>query len=284
MPNTLIIPCGTSQIDKEKLSIIEVDAITQQVVDNTEKPLECREDIYLLKDTVSSSIDVITNKLGNYHLQRHELVPFPYRDDWYELNPYGAELSTLIRLENNNQNQIESNRLWNIKEDQIVLLASETRAGLLSRRVIEEYLCKFYQTPVPVEKTIFELKEYQNYPLTAMKNLVKAVCTSLIASTAANGNSNFILITGGFKSVIPCLTMIALMYGLELIYLFEKSTNIERMRFVSQFNEEQNKMWRDFWINLQKRGWLSQETVVIRSIVDQWKDDKDQGRLGPIFG
>jgi hypothetical protein len=26
------------------------------------------------------------------------------------------------------------------------------------------------------------------------------------------------------------------------------------------------------------------KTVVIRSIVDQWKDDKDQGRLGPIFG
>ena len=127
----------------------------------------------------------------------------------------GAELSTLAKL--------WARKEWDPKQDTLTLLASETDAGVWCAAMARAMLLEWGVPAGNITPQVVEqLKELPGSPEDAAINLAKAVMQANISY-----RKNVIVITGGFKSGIPVLTVVALVYGMRLVYLFEDAPDVQ---------------------------------------------------------
>jgi len=152
-----------------------------------------------------------------------------------ERNFFGAEISTLYKMFQ------ESPPVFNPRRDRLVLLYSDTQIGafcvsILWRLLIHEQAWKMRGEQIAIER-VPELREEPTDAQAAERELVQA-----ILDNHQEDGCNAFVITGGFKSVIPIITVYALVYGDDLYYLFEKSTQLLKLTLPAEVHSP-NGLW-----------------------------------------
>lgn len=305
MKTNLIIPCGTSQLEK-LLGMhppLSCSPTTQsQVEEAFALQLRVGPEDYLGSRLVRDAIDDIVKRLvTELHIELDEkntvrpkkiLKPEHVRDNWWAENPFGSELSTLIRLEDRlNLAPKESYT----PPHRLVLLASETPAGLMARRVLRKVLEHEYgyrlkpidpdkeksASPQPgvKEELVAGLTEIPNNPEVAEITLVEIIRRNLFSFDS--GWCNLFLVTGGFKSILPCLTMLSLLYGIEMVYLFEHSPQVQRFKLVEAGTAPEKEAWRGEWLKLMKDGKLK-PSGCLETIFLNWSQS-DRAQVEPLY-
>lgn len=251
--------------------------------------LDVGPDTYLDDDEVETAITEIVKRLLDEFPGRATKVPEPdaLKVDWWMNNPFGAELSTLIRMEKDLHLPPPKGKR---PPHRIVLLASQTRAGLVARRILYGNLTSeaaYNFAPVEndagagvKEEMVRGLSEVTLDPVSAERELVRVIRTNLLPKK--DGWRNLFLVTGGFKSVLPCMTMLSLLYGVEMVYLFEHSPALQRFQLVQAKTDDKVMQWRDVWVDLHKKGKLI-PAGCLDAIIQDWSRP-DSEAPEPIFG
>ncbi len=247
MPNTLIITCGTSQIDGDKINVLglterdyaPIRQDTASVVSYTPGSCAC-----------SSACENMVKAISTRHQQ--EGTSLFERVD----TPLGAELATLHRM--------REEIFWNPNDDRITLLATETRAGVFCADVIEALMRKLWGVPDSKVKSqvIPEMKESPANTDVAAVNIVRAVLANLQPQP-----KNLLVMTGGFKSLVPPLSMVSFLHGIELVYLFERSTRLQVLNLGPDLvlcSEDQG-FWQKTWRDMQRTGYGNHAHPALRA-------------------
>lgn len=216
-----IITCGSSQLDKAPLlgfsDLYNSNTSETKILENYNKIL-----------------DKAIPNLKKLWKNREVLRKNP------DKNPFGGEISTLLALQDNYKlaNQ------WG-KDDTFVLLTSNSVKGRLAADIISQVLIDEELWGVSTHNiiqnetgkfwfTIEELKDKASETDMdhALMKLVDLVCEHA-APPIKNPKKwkqikeNHLVMTGGYKSIIPCLTVLSLQYGFKLVYLFEHSSYLQ---------------------------------------------------------
>lgn len=299
MKTNLIIPCGTSQLEK-LLGMEPPLSCSPNTQSKTEEAFTRQLDVnpgdYLANRQVNGAIEEIVTSLVNEFPNRHKKVPEPeyIQDDWWLDNPFGSELSTLIRMEE--ELNLDPEKRSEVPPHRFVLLASETPAGLIARRVLQRVLTdeRAYKLksikpegnerpdtqPGVKEELVVGLTEVPNNPKQAEMSLVERIRCNLLPFDS--GWRNLFLVTGGFKSILPCLTMLSLLYGIEMVYLFEHSPQVQRFQLVEADTAQEKEVWRQEWLKLRKDGKLK-PSGCLETIFLNWSQP-DRTKVEPVFG
>lgn len=246
-----LIPCGTSQIDPAKLLWL----VEEAGLDRWET-----EEMFLPWARVTREPERYPNHPA-YRISRMDFydrfkdfadqIVFMLQDkhhrmgDWRTWeNPFGAEQTTLYSLRN-----LSGFENWNPADDEYVLLASDTPTGyfcaallakalqnpegywriparnLLTYRLMENAVLTQHESnpPVTVIPQLLEQPGDQRQTNEAIKSAIRMVGKVRDELQRENARQLVFLITGGFKSLIPSLTMFSFFFGIEMIYLFETS-------------------------------------------------------------
>ncbi len=132
-----------------------------------------------------------------------------------------AEIASLWRL-NLNEGQ-----------DKIILLNSDTPEGVFCARVIAHYFRKFIEMDNDMDKGVLKVEglqvenavDFKNCGLKALKGTVNSIIEKY------GGKREIIFnITGGFKAVIPYLTILAWESNKDLVYIFEESESLIKIK------------------------------------------------------
>jgi putative CRISPR-associated protein (TIGR02619 family) len=261
MAKHLIVSCGTSQIEKRKLDRLGLRSSTKRYCES-------------LEDNRNSISDETVNDLAG---QATELIT-KLAERWNSLpnfigksyNPFGAEISTLWKM---HQREKFNGSV------SVTLLFSDTMAGAFCAAVLKGLLTNKKTWGLSVSeiglKRVRELREDFARPSEAEENL----CQSILASLKRNKDRpDVLVVTGGFKSVIPFFTLIALKEGVDMYYLYEQSENLcclNLRAFVEDIPER-----RSFWQQLVSRLIESPDTPKGLRIILESKgpsgDDKDK--------
>jgi putative CRISPR-associated protein (TIGR02619 family) len=138
----------------------------------------------------------------------------------YEDNPtarrrLSAELNTLDRID------LESG-------DRVVLISTDSAPG----RVCSEALAGIIEEVYPVEVEIVRIEGMQVYDAKrlrelGLKNLVREVLDRYLANDDVRYSYEILINpTGGYKAVVPFLTILGMLYGRKAIYLFEHAEEL----------------------------------------------------------
>jgi len=126
-----------------------------------------------------------------------------------------AELNTLDRL--------------NIdKNDKVVLLSTDNALGYVCSEENKKIIENVYGANVVIEQ-IVGLQVYDTKLLReqGLKNLVKIVLDNYLENNSIKYSYEIILNpTGGYKGIVPFLTILGMLYGKKAIYLFEFSESL----------------------------------------------------------
>jgi len=232
MNQQYIITCGTSQIEAEKIEIFRKNDqirpfLTSSlgeyplILDKKDKPQKEYEKHFKIMNNLLALKKGLSALWGNRkdYLQRDE-------------NPFGAELSTLIALENDEITLQEG--------DRVVLLASDTYPGFWCAILAAEMVCEKYSG---VEAEIEIVRNLEDHPVNPEEGILFLVDTihQLITRESNGLLKTRLLITGGYKSIIPHLTMMAFLYALEMIYLYENSDCLVKISFWKEKQGEKEK-------------------------------------------
>jgi len=247
-----IVTCGTSQIERKKLGVIGLsDFEADTLITNLE---ECQLDT-MQDQAFEYSLNSIVDSL----LRRVQLLETTIGTDE---NPFGAEFSTLHVIMD--QDHTGDRKAFSI-------LSSDTGKGVFCARILQSLLIRHYAID-PGEINILRvpgLKEDpngQNEIENLMHNLLDKISDSLV-----NNNSrmvdNVIVMTGGFKSVIPCLTLVATLFGLEMVYLFEHSQHIQKlMPMINLSEKKMRQKWIDNWNDVMRGGKVNEKSWMYQLI------------------
>jgi hypothetical protein len=261
MPNNLIIPCGTSQTMYFKLQAL----LTKQDHEELNKYIsdlqaEAYPDQAWFNDpeAIKFASDFVA-------------VLRPYWDErsqWLgeKNSPFGAEIHTLISLQ-----ERDPKPGWFPEYDQAVLLASQTGQGMFASLILKHVLVKLWGMPEANTKLemIYGLKDRPENVDTVMEELAKRIKDNLIHTPQKEigkpAAHNILVMSGGFKSVIPCLTVFSLIYGLEMVYMFEFSRHLQSLHPIYNYEDPESlKIWRETWNQMAKQGWAGQASSFLR--------------------
>jgi CRISPR/Cas system-associated protein Csm6 len=197
-----IITCGTSQFDKEKFMENHYYAFTSS--EDFDNFMLWHEDNYRNDKMEPTSIQRAKEKII-----KRLVVDFNAASPSSFL---GAELSTIkLRRKELPKNQ-------EIKECYHII-ASDTPDGYLSANILHETLKKIGLKGY-LNKVI-DLTEEPKNPGMARDALVAFVDELLNSLT--DKATNICVYCGGFKSLIPCITLFSILFGLEMIYNYKGS-------------------------------------------------------------
>jgi hypothetical protein len=74
---------------------------------------------------------------------------------------------------------------------------------------------------------------------------------------------NSLIMSGGFKSTIPCLTLASFFFGIELLYIFESSNQLQKIHpKIDLSTEEKRSFWNDVWEELLNIGFKNNASCV----------------------
>jgi len=187
---------------------------------------------------------------------RRDKVPEWSDKDWWKNNPFGAELSTLIRM--------EADGKWTPDQDSITLLTSDTQVGMWCGKAINIALTGIYDIEVQLRK-IIGLKEDFESGKNASISLVDALRCNL---KPTDKWKNVFMITGGFKSLLPVMTVAAMLYGFSLVYLYEKSTYLQQEILVDLTDHKKMEKWQKTWDGWNEK-WCGL-TPWLKRLLDIW--------------
>jgi putative CRISPR-associated protein (TIGR02619 family) len=246
--NKFIITCGTSQLGEPNLKNLD-----NAVWDNYHEE-EFKD--YFDKDASWGQIQfetwVETHFLPKFR-ERFEINSITKKLIGTKDNPLGAELSTLHLLQ-----QPKQGIQWAPKDDLIVLLSSETTKGLATAELIRSLLTINYDVPENFVQvvTIPFLNEAPADVDKALDNLAIALLTHIDLDDPRSEIDKYCLVmSGGFKSAIPCLTLTSFFFGIELIYLFENSNEPQHLQpKINLISKKSRQIWYSTWKELAKQG------------------------------
>lgn len=226
MPRHLIVSCGTSQIDEKKLNLLKYQRPElSSVISVTEHT----------PDAFNPEALALANKIAEvWGVWKNEIGKRP-------TNPLGAEIATLEMM--------QREKTFTPKEDTIGILYSETVNGAFCAAVLRKLLLSesiFGVSDLKINLVLIrEMKEKSSDADKAEENLCKQILAHL-----KEGQNNSLVITGGFKSVIPFYTTIALYYGIPMYYLFEDSPHLRCLKppaEIVQANQASEGFFKSLW-------------------------------------
>ncbi|QQS46600.1 MAG: hypothetical protein IPM66_22320 [Acidobacteriota bacterium] len=232
MPRHLIVSCGTSQIDKNKLgskgfklpaSLIrdcsKLEFNKDLIDDNSIKSFASVSEVIQVRDSLIKCWGEMSDMAGKPN------------------NPFGAELSTL--------EQMKKKGWFDPDNDSITVLYSDTKIGAYCAAILDAVLKQGWQMDGRVYlKRILDWKEDPKDAGESEKNL----CQSVLASIKQHNNANsdlYLVVTGGFKSMIPFFTLIALKKDLEMYYLFEDTANLRCIKIPATLKTKARTFWQE---------------------------------------
>lgn len=242
MTQNIIITCGTSQLDDEKTGIIGTDL---------------RTDLERWDNRGSQPSDetwTAHQGLLNYFLNHlHEEEQWIHCRENGHNNPYGAEIATLVKLQDRG-----GGAGWDPAQDRLVILSSQTCKGYISARLLRELLISQFHAenvvgPVIVEG-LKELPESERAADNALLGFAETVKTYIDPNNPGRppNSRDLFVATGGFKAVLPCLSLYSLIMGIEMVYLFEQSNYLHTLYPPINFNRQQKEQWQGAFIELRR--------------------------------
>jgi CRISPR/Cas system-associated protein Csm6 len=271
MPNNLIIPCGTSQLLRSKLDQSRETGVGLRVYDQAYQAIEKENrehdldpidpEDFFKQPQLREQVNRIIVSMRSYWEDRGSYLG---RDD----SPFGAEIHTLIAL------QVEqAGRGWNPDEDHAVLLASQTRSGMFAAHILGQVLTELWGMQASeIEILVINgLSSRPSAPNAAMEHLANEIVNHVRGSKTGKNDKtwkNILVASGGFKSVIPCLSMVSLVYGLRMVYMFELSANLQSLHPIYDQDPKTRKFWQDVWKKLIRQpGLTGRESSWMRTIL-----------------
>ena len=240
----LIVTCGISQIFRNKLILLNVISGNEEEI--TSKYQQFNNEI---KD-----INPETPGPGSIHWMEEIMTALKVQWGEYLKDPkpdhiaryFGSEVSTLIAMLNSPGSE------WDPACDRFVLLASDSTTGLFSAMTLKKILIDLFQVQGEVQvKVVNGLNERPSNPKTALNCLAENVNFHLLDSDKSIRWYNVLVATGGFRSVMPCMTIFSLLYGLRLVYLFESSQHLQLLHPRYRKTPGLKKIWDQAWKELQ---------------------------------
>lgn len=239
-----IITCGTSQIERKKLEAVGLsDSEVDRLITDLEK---CRP-VAMLDQEFEHPLNLIVDSL----LRKEQLLQITIGTDD---NPFGAEFSTLYMIMD--PDHAGGRRIFSI-------LSSETGKGVFCARILQSLLIRRYEID-PGDINILKVPGLKEDPQdqdeieSLMHNLLDKISDSLVNNSGRMAD-NVIVMTGGFKSVIPCLTLVATLFGLEMVYLFEHSRHIQKLMPMINLKEKNiRQKWINNWNDVMRSGQVNE--------------------------
>lgn len=224
--NHLFITVGTSQLTNEHLGLpADVQADLTCVC-------EARTRVKNEAHIIERLSPLLIQKLAEYWADLPDTTPC------LEGNCFGAELTTLLfvilkpwmEASDKKVCAFQQQLLESVKADRFYLHVSDTSAGRLSGRVLSDFLRDVWAVPTGSIHLYHADKLDQN-PLTAgdakiaLESFASQFAESMIHSAATRNPqpTRHILISGGFKALVPTLDRFSLAYDIPLSYLFEEA-------------------------------------------------------------
>jgi len=141
-------------------------------------------------------------------------------DDPLLLRRASAELNHLVpTLQNQPPN----------RNDRLHFLASETPDGVLAARILADFCREYFERDTYVE--IIEGLQVENgdrFRREGLNNLISKFF-NILRDAPAGTYQRIINPTGGFKGVVPYLTLIGMLQNVELSYIYEFSSEMIRL-------------------------------------------------------
>jgi putative CRISPR-associated protein (TIGR02619 family) len=110
------------------------------------------------------------------------------------------------------------------KEDEIVLLHTETTdGGVCAREVAGLIVAHMVHTPRIIEIEGLQVTDAARFRRVGVQRLfqsIQGICDQVAGNT---GHEVILNATGGFKSVVPYITLYGLLQSLKVVYIFEQS-------------------------------------------------------------
>lgn len=249
MPRHLIVTCGTSQTEIDKLLQIKewgseerktveyintdvkrqspMDGISDSLFDQVagrgryaKEPPEIGRHAAALADALAQHWTILPERIGN------------------DRNPFGGEISTLYKMAKTQPPSFDPHA------DTLVLLYSDTLEGAFCAGALDRLLRDERTWGIPLEriaaKRIAELREEPRDAELASENTRQALVDN---RKEGNGIQNVFVITGGFKSILPLITLHALVYGDALYYLFERSKELLKVDLPADVQTPSGAIW-----------------------------------------
>jgi putative CRISPR-associated protein (TIGR02619 family) len=273
--NNLIVTCGASQLIKLKYpNTLEILGLkdnqpfldfTQSLFSPPDMSSIVEAEAFLAEEATKWMVDTLA---GALFLHWGEHASALGKTD----NLFSAEIGTLTAMEGSSEDAD-----WRPLSDRLVLLASETRLGLFSAAVARELVLRGWQVP-PDQVMISCVKGLQEKPENsdqALANLANTLINFLQESTKSDPWRNILVMSGGFKSAAPCLTVFSLLFGIELVYIFELSDRLQSLHpRVDLRNDEARKFWKKTWDGMYKQDWAAQGVSSYLMIALQYRRSK----------
>jgi len=259
--NKLIITCGTSQLEKkviENLDKAVLDSFNNLGIDNNlDDALE-----FFPESIDFSKPDLIGSTINRWIREAVEAFKIVQLETLGALigtpeNPLGAELTTLHKIK-----ERTSGVQWNPAEDQIILISSETLKGISAAFYVARLLTVIYD--VPYENILIDMVlGLDENPLdvdTALCNFATMLLKHMDVEQDRGRCEKYMLVmSGGFKSVIPCMSFVSFLFGIELIYIFEASDKLQSLNpSINLQADKDRKFWQNVWQDLEQRGFVNQ--------------------------
>ncbi len=213
MPRQLIVSCGTSQIDEKKLNKADLSFSAKRDIKDV-KGNEVDDEAYNRFSRKDYANELILKLVSRWNV-----LPAIVGND---NNPFGAEISTLAKM--------QEEGIFDPSHDSVVILYSDTEKGSLCAGIVYHLLMESSWTVADARITLVRvtgLREDmgdQQRAAQAERSLCDCIRDSL------RPNQSILVVTGGFKSVIPFFTAFALVYGVPMFYLFEASSNLRSIK------------------------------------------------------
>lgn len=112
--------------------------------------------------------------------------------------------------------------------DVLHLVATETSDGVLAARVLADFLMDYFdrETEIHIVEGL-QVHEGQRFRRLGLRNLIATIYRILGTAPADTGFRRVINPTGGFKGVVPYLTIIGMLEPqVEISYIYEKSPEL----------------------------------------------------------
>jgi putative CRISPR-associated protein (TIGR02619 family) len=204
MGRTILVNVGTSLLTNEP-NATDLKQIYDKVKQFLQEFNNNFNEVNLKKNTYYQEI---YNKVKEYFSERKRETdktkpPFRY---------ISAEINSLKAMEQNNLLS---------KDDEVVLILTETWDGYLCGKILEEYyvdLKLYCDTIIVPGLQVFDAKKFRTE---GMPNYVK-----IIANYWLEKKDIIINATGGFKALIPYAILLGSILKIKVIYLFENSTEL----------------------------------------------------------
>lgn len=262
--NKIILTCGTSQIEsltsgdpKSNLEKSYRDrGIPGILLDDHKEPCDLFYVTNLDRTLVAWMQEVIDELIVITQAELTIIDNFIGQ----ESNKFGAEISTLHQMMNR-ANGVQ----WKPKEDRIVLLASQTRKGLFAAILIKEILIQIYEVSgesidIDFVRKLKEDPKCNTQIEEALDNFARKILHHMDVENNAKTFEDYLLVmSGGFKSVIPCMTMASFFFGIELIYIFESSSKLQSLNpKIDLESRADQDFWKKVWKDLERLGLQNQ--------------------------